>query len=130
MAVNFLVDTSAYTAFQLNNSSRITSHFTSENTIFFPFVVIGELKGGFRHGTQVVRNERLLGNVLDMHNTDILFPTLETVERYGAIYAQLRKIGRPIGTNDIWIAALALEHNLPLLTTDQDFQCIPSLRLL
>ncbi|NOX61747.1 MAG: type II toxin-antitoxin system VapC family toxin, partial [Chloroflexi bacterium] len=49
----------------------------------------------------------------------------ETAERYARIYAYLRQIGRPIPTNDLWIAASALEHNAELLTADRHFLAIP-----
>jgi tRNA(fMet)-specific endonuclease VapC len=53
----------------------------------------------------------------------------KTSEYYALIYSQLRKKGKPIPTNDIWIAATAIQHDLILFTYDSDFKSIENLKL-
>ena len=57
----------------------------------------------------------------------ILFPSRETAEHYARLFVQLKHAGTPVPDNDLWIAALALEHDLPLMTRDQHFDRIPQL---
>ena len=59
----------------------------------------------------------------------VFYPGGETVEFYSDIWVQLRRRGTPIPTNDIWIAALCLEHDLPLLTNDNHFSFIDGLKV-
>lgn len=95
--------------------------------VWIPFVVIGELKAGFHGGTQHRRNEMLLNRLLAKTTVGVLFPSGETVENYARIFVQLKRAGTPIPDNDLWIAALALEHNLLLITRDQHFERLPQL---
>lgn len=92
-----------------------------------PFIVLGELKAGFQGGTQQRRNELLLNKLLGKSTVDILLPGRETAEHYGRLFVQLKRAGTPIPDNDLWIAALILEHNLVLLTRDQHFERVPQL---
>lgn len=55
--------------------------------------------------------------------------TEETARHYAGVFAALRRIGRPIPQNDMWIAACALEHDLTLHTTDAHFSEVPGLKL-
>jgi len=52
-----------------------------------------------------------------------------TAERYAVIYASLRSSGQPIPTNDLWIAASAMEHGTELVTLDRDFSHVPQILL-
>lgn len=51
----------------------------------------------------------------------------ETSERYAVIQVALKKAGTPVGINDVWIAASAMQHGLPVLTSDRDFHKIPQI---
>ncbi len=95
-----------------------------------PLVVLGELRGGFRSGTRGLENERFLAQFLASERTSILFPDEDTTHHYATVYSQLRRIGRPVPVNDLWIAALCLQNDLPLFTRDQHFQAIPQLQCL
>jgi predicted nucleic acid-binding protein len=95
--------------------------------VWIPLFVLGEIKAGFRGGTQRGRNEVLLHKLLIKTTVKILLPSLETADHYAQLFVQLRRAGSPIPDNDLWIAALALEHNLLLVTRDQHFQRIPQL---
>ena len=95
--------------------------------VWVPLVVLGEIKAGFCGGSQQHRNEGLLGRFLAKPTVGILNPGRETAEHYARLFVQLKRAGTPIPDNDIWIAALALEHDLGLITRDRHFEFIPQL---
>ena len=95
--------------------------------VWIPVVVLAEIKAGFYGGTQPHRNENLLRRVLAKTTVDVLLPSRQTAEHYARLFVQLKRAGTPIPDNDLWIAALALEHDLLLITRDQHFQNIPQL---
>jgi tRNA(fMet)-specific endonuclease VapC len=82
---------------------------------------------GFCGGTQLHRNEALLRRFLAKSTVSILLPGRETAERYARLFVQLKRAGTPVPDNDLWIAALVLEHDLTLITRDRHFGCIPQL---
>ncbi len=102
---------------------------THAQSVFLPFVVVGELRSGFAGGAQTRANERTLQRFLAKPGVDVLFATEATTHHYAALHNQLRAQGTPIPTNDLWIAALVLEHGLTLATRDTHFEQIPQLVL-
>jgi predicted nucleic acid-binding protein len=126
--MEIVVDTSAYSNFY-RDADVLDGYFVATNILHIPILVIGELKAGFSLGSKRLENESNLQRFLDMPNVAIMNISLDTTSRFGNLYAELRRLGIPIGTNDMWIAALALEHNLPLLTCDTDFSRVPDLLL-
>lgn len=122
----FVLDTSAYSSF-LRGDTRLRLYFSAKNTILVPLIVIGELRAGFAAGNREQDNEMRLRKFLDSPNVEIAALTDVTTQLYAAIYARLRAAGTPINTNDMWIAALALEHDKLLLTLDTDFSRVPDL---
>lgn len=122
------IDTSAYSAFYRGDPS-LKAYFTSNNSLHVPYVVIAELKAGFAAGTNYDANLKMLNAFVDQPNVKVLLPTIATTDIYASIFASLRKNGTPIGFNDMWIASIALEHSLALLTLDKDFSNIPDLLL-
>jgi tRNA(fMet)-specific endonuclease VapC len=95
--------------------------------VWIPLVVLAEIKAGFYGGTQQHRNEILLQELLAKTTVGILLPSRETAEHYARLFVQLKRAGSPVPDNDLWIAALALEHDLLLITRDQHFERIPQL---
>lgn len=95
--------------------------------VWIPLIVLGELRAGFHGGTQQRRNEVLLNRLLAKPTVRVLLPSLETAEQYARLFVQLKRAGTPVPDNDLWIAALVLEHNLQLITRDQHFERIPQL---
>src|SRR5580693_7436430 len=93
--------------------------------VWIPVVVLAEIKAGFFGGTQQSRNEALLQALLAKATVGVLMPTRATAEHYARVFVQLKRAGTPIPDNDLWIAALALQHDLALVTRDRHFQCIP-----
>lgn len=95
--------------------------------VWVPLIVLAELKAGFYGGTQRRQNEAVLRHFLEKPTVAILTPNAETAEHYARLFVQLKRAGTPIPDNDLWIAALALEHNLTLVTRDRHFDCVPQL---
>ncbi len=95
--------------------------------VWIPLFVLAEIKAGFYGGTPRHNNELLLRKFLAKPTVAVLSPGLETAEQYARLFVQLRNAGTPIPDNHLWIAALALEHDLVLVTRDRHFQRIPQL---
>ena len=93
--------------------------------VWIPLFALGEIKAGFQGGTQQRRNESLLNRLLAKPTVGVLLPSRETAEHYARIFVQLRRAGTPVPDNDLWIAALVLEHDLVLITRDRHFERIP-----
>lgn len=96
--------------------------------VWIPFVVLAEMKAGFYGGTRQAHNEALLANLLARETVAILFAGRETTEHYARIFVQLKRAGTPVPDNDLWIAAMAMEHDLALITRDRHFDKVPQLR--
>lgn len=96
--------------------------------IFLPFIVLGELRAGFRCGKRSRRNEGILRRFLQSSRVSVLLADEATTHLYASVFAQLRAAGTPIPTNDIWIAALVLQHDLELCSRDRHFDHLPQLR--
>ena len=92
-----------------------------------PFVVLGELRAGFAHGRRQAENEQVLRRFLLKEGVRALFPDDQTTHNYSSVFRQLRKQGTPIPTNDMWLAALVLQHNLALHARDKHFDHLPQL---
>jgi len=95
--------------------------------VWIPLFALGEIKAGFQGGTQQRRNEHLLNRLLAKPTVGVLLPSRETAEHYARIFVQLRRAGTPVPDNDLWIAALVLEHDLALITRDRHFERIPQI---
>jgi tRNA(fMet)-specific endonuclease VapC len=124
--MNVLLDTSAYSALQRGNQPILDVLRRSE-TVAVSAVVLGELYGGFRAGNCWAEKTAQLAQFLSKPSVRVLNVTEETALRYAEVDVYLRKKGRPIPRNDVWIAAVALEHGLQLLTLDVHFREIPLL---
>lgn len=88
-------------------------------------IVLGELRAGFLRGRSRKKNEEELRAFLASPRVDVVDLTEATAERYAAILDFLWKSGVPIPTNDIWIAASAMQHGLKVLTTDAHYTKVP-----
>lgn len=121
-----LLDTSAYTLLSYGHSEALR-YIQSAEQILLPVVVLGELYSGFAYGSRTDENRRVLNEFYRENRVVITTLSTDTAEQYAKIYTLLRRIGRPIPTNDMWIAAAALEHGARLLTADSHFSHIPLL---
>ncbi len=122
------LDTNRYTDLARGESDICTKVENAER-VFLPFVVLAELRAGFVVGRCGDENERVLRRFLTKPGVDILYPDERTTRIYANLFRQLRSQGSPIPTNDIWIAALVVEHNLTLFTRDEHFRKLPQLDL-
>ena len=95
--------------------------------VWIPLIVLGEIKARFLGGNQGRRNELLLRKLLTRATVGVLLPGRETAEHYARLFVQLKSAGTPVPDNDLWIAALVLEHDLVLVTRDRHFNRIPQL---
>lgn len=125
---SFTLDTSAYSAFN-RGDKRLKAWFNSGADIIVPSIVIGELRAGFAAGNKRKDNEDLLQRFLDSPNVFVETISDSTTKIYAEIYLKLRNKGKPIGANDMWIAAIALQLDNELLTLDEGFEHIPDLML-
>ena len=124
--MTLLLDTSAYSAFKRGNHT-VLEHLRHVDTILISATVIAELLSGFAVGTQTQENEDELALFLRTPRVQLIDVTYETAIRYAHIYAYLRAAGTPVPTNDLWIAAAAMEHASPVLTLDRHFEKIPQI---
>ncbi len=115
-----MMDTSAYVAF-LKGTPRVKEAVQQADEIVFNPVVLGELKAGFLIGRNEKRNGAILKDFLSSPRVIIAEIDEETSERYAVIVRSLRMKGTPIPTNDLWIAASAMQHGLKVLTTDKHY---------
>jgi len=121
-----LLDTSAYSAlFRENDQVKETLQEVAE--VAFNPVILGELLSGFSGGRFEEKNRRLLKDFMLTPRVRVYPVDLETSERYASIWFYLRGQGTPIPTNDLWIAASAMQHGLTVLTADRHFQKIPQI---
>ena len=114
------LDTSAYSAFKRGHTG-VVGHIRRAEEILLPSIVLGELLGGFEAGQRSRRNRDELDLFRESPRVRLVSIGVATAERYAVIYASLRAVGQPIPTNDLWIAASAMEHGTELVTLDRDF---------
>lgn len=101
----------------------------SAERVLVPVVVLGELRAGFTVGTKGKANESGLLKFLAAPGVEVLAISEGTTHHYGRLYGQLREQGTPIPTNDLWIAALVLQHDAHLYSRDAHFLSLPQLPL-
>lgn len=119
-----MLDTSAYSAFMRGHLAvRVALQAAVE--IHMSPVVLGELHGGFQSGTRRAPNEAELSRFLSSSRVRVPEITDETALRYAEVFNFLKRAGTPVPTNDIWIAAGAMQHSLRVLTTDAHYTYIP-----
>jgi tRNA(fMet)-specific endonuclease VapC len=124
--MKIMLDTSAYVGFKRNTPDAVEIIVKAELIVFSP-VVVGELMFGFRNGTRFKENMDDLGRFLDHKAVDLLPIGKITSDRYSRIAVKLKQQGTPIPTNDIWIAAQAMEQGAELITSDRHFDEISGL---
>jgi len=119
-----LLDTSTYSGFK-RGQGEVLELVRAVEHILLPAVVIGRLLAGFEAGSRLGRNRNELEAFCDTPRVTIPPVTWATAERYAAIYGYLRRAGTPVPTNDLWIAAVAMERGAAVVTLDHHFERIP-----
>jgi tRNA(fMet)-specific endonuclease VapC len=122
--VAVILDTNAVSAL-FAGDPELLPLLAAEPRLHLPAVVIGE----YRYGLLRSRRRRTLAGLLDtlIAESRVLELDLETAERYAEVRDELRRQGAPIPENDVWIAALARQHELPVVTRDEHFDQVPGL---
>lgn len=118
--MKILLDTNAYSAF-LRGHADVVRRVRGAEQVLLSVVVAGELLFGFRNGSLYEVNRRELEEFLANPFVSLLPVGLVTADRFGRIAAALKRKGRPLPTNDIWIAAQAMESGAELLSFDRHF---------
>ena len=122
----FLLDTNIITAW-LKGETSVADKIDKAKEIHIPIIVVGELYYGALYSTQVKKNIREIKNITSNYN--VLKIDEETTIAYGNIKAELRKKGKPIPENDVWIAAIAKRYELVVVTRDKHFKEIESINI-
>jgi len=123
-----LLDTTIVVDHLRGKSPALVEAFRHATTVYLPVTVLGELLyGAYRSAF----TSKSLAQIEDFSRLCAVLRLDEgTAGYYGRISAELGRLGKLIPQNDIWIAAIAMEHNLPLATRDQHFSFVPGLTLL
>lgn len=121
-----LLDTNAYSAFMKGNSDISEVIQCAEEIAISP-IVLGELCAGFDGGSKAKQNRAGLQQFLESSRVKIYPITSDTANFFGQIVTSLKRKGRPIPTNDIWIAAQSLEHGCVVCSFDAHFEEIDGL---
>ena len=123
-----LIDTNIY-SHAMRGNNEVISFLQQVTEIGISSVSIGELLSGFKAGNKEQINRQELNIFLDSPRVTLYYVDEITAEFYSATLNQLKKQGTPIPTNDIWIAATALQQGLPVYTFDKHFEHIAGLLL-
>lgn len=119
-----ILDTNALSAF-VDGDSRVGDVLRRQPRAAIPVIVLGEFRYGIAASRHRVTYETWLASHLERF--EILAVTADTAVAYAALRVALKRAGRPIPANDAWIAALALQHRLPILSRDEHFDVVPDL---
>ncbi len=119
-----ILDTNALSAF-VDGDTAVGEVLRRQTRAAVPVIVLGE----FRYGIAVSRHRSAYEAWLEsqLPHFEVLAVTAETATAYAELRVALKRSGRPIPANDAWIAALALQHRLPVLSRDQHFDVVPGL---
>ena len=115
------LDTSAYSNFR-RGEPRVVEHLDRAEWIGVPSVVVGELWAGFLLGARFEENRGELVEFLDHPVVEVLSIDEDVARIYGDVVVDLRNRGRPLPTNDIWVAATAVRAGASVLTFDTHFR--------
>lgn len=131
--MNYLLDTNHWSYLQRSHPAVLTriQSLPDEATIYMPVVAQAELLFGVELATSGPRKQELraLYEQVIAETADIIHITSQVAEQYALILASLRRKGKPIETNDIWIAAIARAHDLILVTSDEHFRYVDDLQV-
>lgn len=119
-----ILDTNALSAF-IDGEPAVGEVLRRQARVAIPVIVLGE----FRYGISQSRHRKAYEDWLEanLRRFEVLDVTGDTTHAYASVRVALRRSGRPIPANDAWIAALALEHRLPILSRDVQFDAVESI---
>ena len=122
------LDTNTYSAYR-NADPDAKKLIAAVDQLWLPATVLGELRAGFLNGSKSVANELLLQQFMDLPYVAVAPTTEATSRHYAQVHHHLRRQGKPIPTNDMWIAACALELDCPMYSFDAHFNCVKWLKV-
>ena len=120
------IDTNRYVDFARGEADAV-ERVRRAARVYLPFVVLAELRAGFLGGSRSQRNEAILTRFLGGPRVAVLYPDEQTTHQYARLFRQLRTQGTPIPTNDLWTAALSVQHGLHLFARDRHFDHLPQI---
>lgn len=120
-----ILDTNALSA-MAENDPGIDGLLLKAEQLAVPAIVLGEYLHGIGQSRHRDKYEHWLEGVL--RDVRLLPVEARTAREYAAIRTELKRSGRPIPANDLWIAALAREHAMPVISRDRHFDCVPRLQ--
>jgi tRNA(fMet)-specific endonuclease VapC len=123
-----LLDTSAY-SWLFRGHAELRDILNTADEVWLTPIVLGELRAGFLQGSRSAENEKKLQEFLAVDRVRVALLDEESSRRYASLVLYLKQQGTPIPTNDVWIAATAVQHGFELVTADSDFKRIPTLAL-
>ena len=121
--MRILLDSNAYSAF-MRGSEEVRGLIQDAEEVLFSAVVVGEQLFGFRQGAHYDRNLAELRSFLDRPYVSFIPVGPVTADRYSRVMTALKAKGRPIPTNDVWIAAHAMETGADLVSADRHFEYV------
>ena len=128
MSTRILIDTNAYSAY-MEGVAEAVEIIEYADRIAMPGIVLGELLSGFVRGNREEQNRRRLQEFLNLPGAELVWPDPGTAEVYALLSLELSRKGRPIPTNDQWIAALVIQHGDALFTYDEHFKGLENLKV-
>lgn len=126
--MRLLLDTNAYSAL-MRGRNDVVAVVRRAELLYLSAIVVGELLFGFRNGARYERNRDTFRAFLANPYVEFLDVTHTTADRFARIASGLRRKGTPIPTNDMWIAAHALEVGADLMSFDRHFEVVEGLVL-
>ena len=124
---NYLLDSNIIIAIFKGNKV-FAEKISNEESIFLSSIVLGELYTGINRVSNKSKHLKILNDFLDLCKVVNIDST--TAKFYGETMAALHKKGKPIPTNDVWIAAIALQNNFTLITNDKHFKEVTNLKVI
>jgi len=122
------LDSNAYTHL-FKGDKKVEEEVSKAQSVYMSVIVIGELLAAFKGGKYHSKNKEQFERFLDKVIISIIDVGRETANIYGEVKYYLDKKGKPIPTNDLWIASHAIEAGSVLITYDKHFLKIPGLRI-
>lgn len=120
-----ILDTNALSAV-VDGNAAIESSLRTAASVSIPVIALGEYRFGIVQSRRRADYEQWLREELDSYR--ILNVDSGTAEAYAAVRLELKASGTPIPVNDLWIAALARQHRVPILSRDRHFDAIKGIR--
>ncbi len=124
-----LIDTNIY-SYAMKGDPETIAVLQQSHEIGICAVSIGELLSGFKGGNREMENRKELEEFLDTPRVKMYSIDEDTAEFYAEVLNNLKENGKPIPTNDIWIASVALQYGLKLFSKDQHFKYVSGLMLI